>query len=63
MNLAVPLAGYFLTVLILMFGGRKRRSFHQASHAAASVTVTLLSLGAIVWLLYAIIWHLINAEN
>jgi bacteriorhodopsin len=63
MNLAVPLAGYFLTVLILMFGGRKRRSFTQASHAAAGITVTLLSVGAIVWVLYAVIWRLINAEN
>ena len=63
MNLAVPLAGYFLAVLILMFGVRKRRSFNQAGQAAAGITVTLLSVGAIVWVLYAVIWQLLNAEK
>lgn len=63
MNLAVPLAGYFLAVLIIMFGGRKRRSFTQASQAAAGITVTLLSVGAIVWFLYLVIGQMINAEN
>lgn len=63
MNLAVPMAGYFLAVIILMFGGRKRRSFMQASQVAAGITVTLMSVGAIAWFLYAVIWQLINAEN
>ena len=63
MNLAVPLGGYCLAVLIIMFGGRTRRSFTQANQAAAGITVTLLSVGAILWLLYAVIWQLINAEN
>ena len=63
MNLAVPLAGYFLAVLILMFGVRKRRSFNQAGQAAAGITVTLLSVGAIVWVLYAVICQLLNAEK
>ena len=63
MNLAVPLAGYFLAVLILMFGGRKRRSFTQASQAVAGLTVTLMYVGAIVWFLSAVIWQFINVEN
>ena len=63
MNLGVPLAGYFLVVLIIMFGGRRRRSFTQASQAAAGITITLLCIGAIVWFLCAVVSHLINAEN
>ena len=63
MNLGVPLAGYFLVVLIIMFGGRRRRSFTQASQAAAGITITLLCIGAIVWFLGAVVSHLINAEN
>jgi len=63
MNLSVPVAGYFLMVLIIMFGGRKRRSFTQASHAAAGITITLLSLGAILWLLSAVISQMVNAKN
>jgi hypothetical protein len=63
MNLAVPVAGYFLAVLIIMFGGRKRRSFAHANHTAAGVTVTILCLGAIAWFLAVVISHLLNAEN
>ena len=63
MNLAVPVAGYFLTVLIIMFGGRKRRSFAHANHAAAGVTITIHCLGAIAWFLAAVISQLLNAEN
>jgi hypothetical protein len=63
MNLAVPVAGYFLTVLIIMFGGRKRRSFAHASYAAAGVTITILCLGALAWLLSAVISQFLNAEN
>jgi len=63
MNLSVPVAGYFLMVFIIMFGGRKRRSFTQASHAAAGITITLLSLGAILWLLSAVISQMVNAKN
>jgi hypothetical protein len=62
MNLAVPLAGYALTVLIIMFGGRRRRSFNQASQAAAGLTVLLLCIGAILWLLGMVVLHLTNAN-
>lgn len=63
MNLAIPVAGYFLAVLIIMFGGRKRRSFAHANHAAAGMTVALFCLGAITWLLILVISHIMNAEN
>ena len=63
MNLTVPLTGYCLVVLIIMFGGRKRRPFTHASQVAAGMTITLLCIGAIVWLLGAVISQLINAEN
>ena len=63
MNLAAPVAGYFLAVLIIMFGGRKRRSFAHANHAAAGITITLLCLGAIAWLLSGVISELVNAAN
>jgi hypothetical protein len=63
MNLSVPFAGYFLMVLIIMFGGRKRRSFTQASQAAAGITVSLLCIGAILWLLGAVVSQMVNAKN
>ena len=63
MNLAVPVAGYFLTVLIIMFGGRKRRSFVHANYTAATMTITILCLGAIAWLMIAVIFRFLNVEN
>jgi hypothetical protein len=63
MNLSVPFAGYFLMVLIIMFGGRRRRSFTQASQAAAGITISLLCVGAILWLLGAVISQMVNAQN
>jgi hypothetical protein len=62
MLLSVPFAGYSVIVLVIMFGGRERRSFSQASQAAAGITVTALSLGAIVWLLSAVVSRLLNAD-
>jgi len=38
---SVPVAGYLLVILIIMFGGRKRRTFRQASHATAGSVLTL----------------------
>ena len=63
MNLSVPFAGYFLMVLIIMFGGRRRRSFSQASQAAAAFTISLLCVGAILWLLGAVVSQIVNAQN
>ena len=63
MNLAFPMAGYFLAVRIIMFGGRTRRSFMQASHVAAAITITLLCIGAILWFLSVVVSQLTNAEN
>jgi hypothetical protein len=63
MNLSVPFAGYFLMVFIIMFGGRKRRSFSQATQAAAGITITLLCIGAILWFLSAVASQIISAKN
>lgn len=63
MNLTVPLTGYCLVVLIIMFGGRKRRPFTHASQVAAGITITLLCIGAIVWFVSAVLSQIINAEN
>lgn len=50
-------------VLIIMFGGQKRRSFAEASQTAAAVTITLLCSVAILWFLAAVISQIVNAEN
>ena len=63
MNLTIPLATYFLIVLIIMFGGRRRRSFSHATRAAAGMTISVFCMGAIVWLLGAVISHLIDAQK
>lgn len=63
MSYTLPLAGYGLMVLIIMFGGKKRRPFTQASQAAAGVVITLLSLGAILWFVTAVISQLISAGS
>jgi hypothetical protein len=63
MNLAVPVAGYLVAVLIIMFGGRKRRSFSHANYAVAGVTITILCLGALAWFLGAVISQLLNIED
>jgi hypothetical protein len=63
MNLAVPVAGYFLTVLIIMFGGRQRRSFAHANHTAAGLTLAIFCVGAILWLLSTVVSQFMNAEN
>ena len=63
MTYAVPFAGYLLMVLIIMFGGKKRRPFSQASHTAAGVTITVLFLGAILWFVSAAIWQIVGAGH
>jgi len=63
MTYAFPVAGYFVMVLIIMFGGRKRRPFGQASQAAAGVIITVLSLGAILWFLSAVILELVSVGH
>jgi hypothetical protein len=50
-------------VLVIMFGGRKRRSFTQAGQAAAGITITLFCIGAIVWFMSAVISQIVNAKN
>jgi cell shape-determining protein MreD len=63
MNFSAPLAGYILMVFIIMFGGRRRRTFTDASQAAAGMIITLLFVGGIVWFLSLIISQLMNPEN
>ncbi len=41
------LSGFVFLTLALMFGGRKRRSFAEASHAAAGFTIGVLCLAAL----------------
>jgi predicted CDP-diglyceride synthetase/phosphatidate cytidylyltransferase len=60
---SVPVAGYLLVILIIMFGGRKRRTFRQASHATAGSVLTLFYLSAILWFLSVIILQLLSAEH
>jgi predicted CDP-diglyceride synthetase/phosphatidate cytidylyltransferase len=48
---SVPIAGYFLLVLIIMFGGRNRRPFNVATQKAAGMIVTSFALTALVWLI------------
>jgi predicted small integral membrane protein len=63
MSYSVPLGGYALVVLIIMFGGRKRRTFNQATQAAAGVVITLLSLSAILWFVSSLILQVVSAEH
>lgn len=51
MDYTTPLAGYLLLVGVIMFGGRQRRTFAQASHAAAGTVVGLLFLVSLFWFL------------
>jgi len=58
MDNSAPLAGYLLIVLVIMFGGRKRRTFTQASHAAAAMTIGMLCLASLLWFISGAIYHL-----
>jgi hypothetical protein len=60
MDYVTPLAGYLLTVLVIMFGGRKRRTFGQASYAAAAMLVGTLCLASLLWFISGAISHLSN---
>jgi uncharacterized iron-regulated membrane protein len=48
MSNAAPLSGFIFLTLVLMFGGRKRRSFAEASHRAAGFILGVLWLAALV---------------
>lgn len=58
MDYATPLGGYLLLTLVIMFGGRKRRTFAQASHAAAGMLIGLLCLASLLLFASGAIYHL-----
>ena len=58
-----PIAGYLLMILIIMFGGRKRRTLREASHVTAGTVLTLLYLSAILWFLSVTVLQLLSAEH
>ena len=58
MDYATPLAGYLLLTFMIMFGGRKRRTFAQASQAAAGMLVGTLFLLSLLWFASGAIYHL-----
>jgi hypothetical protein len=58
MDYATPLAGYLLLTFMIMFGGRKRRTFVQASHAAAGMLVGTFFLVSLLWFVSGALSHL-----
>lgn len=58
MDYATPLAGYLLLTLVIMFGGKKRRTFDQASHAAAGMLIGLLCLASLLLFASGALYHL-----
>lgn len=58
MSEAAPLSGFIFLTLVIMFGGRKRRSFAEATHAAAAFIVGILCLMALAVFITGSISHL-----
>ena len=58
MSDAAALSGFIFLTLALMFGGRKRRSFAEASHRAAAFIVCILCLAALLVFITGSISHL-----
>ena len=58
MSEAAPLYGFIFLTLVIMFGGRKRRSFAEASHAAAAFVIGSLCLMALAVFITGSISHL-----
>ena len=58
MDYATPLAGYLLLTLVIMFGGRKRRTFTHASHTAAGMLIGTLCIASLLWFVSNAIYHL-----
>lgn len=58
MDYATPLAGYLLLTLVIMFGGRKRRTFTHASHTAAGMLIGTLCIASLLWFFSNAIYHL-----
>jgi hypothetical protein len=57
---AAALSGFIFLTLALMFGGRKQRSFAEASQTAAAFVVGILCLAALVVFITGSISHLVG---
>ena len=62
MSDAFALSGFTFLTLALMFGGRKRRSFAEASHTAAACVVGVLCVAALLIFISGSISHLFGLE-
>jgi hypothetical protein len=58
-NTAV-LGGFAFLTLVLMFGGRKRRTFAEASHKAAALIMGSLGVIALIVLLTGTLSHVLG---
>jgi site-specific recombinase len=58
MSDTAALSGFIFLTLVLMFGGRKRRSFAEASHKAAALIVGILCMAALLVFITGSISHL-----
>jgi hypothetical protein len=59
----ILIGGYGFLTLALMFGGRRRRSFIEASHTAAALVVGTLCLVALLLFVAGSVRHLVGAQN
>jgi uncharacterized iron-regulated membrane protein len=57
------LAGFIFLIVALMFGGKRRRSFAEATHTAAGLTVGTLCLAALLTFLTGSISHLLGLSQ
>jgi ABC-type cobalamin transport system permease subunit len=60
MNETGALAGYVFFTLALMFGGRRRRSFNEASRMTAAFTLGILCLAALTLFIAGSIDHIVD---
>jgi hypothetical protein len=60
---AAALSGFMFFTLALMFGGRRRRSFAEASHTAAGFTVGILCLAALLVFITGSIAHFLGLSQ
>jgi hypothetical protein len=57
------ISAYCLLTLMLMFGGRQRRTFAEASHTAAALIVGTLCLAAFVFFVAGSFSHFIGTQD
>jgi hypothetical protein len=59
----IVIGGYGFLTLALMFGGRNRRSFTDASHTAAALVVGTLCLAALMFFIAGSVSRFVGAQN